>query len=53
MLGLREVTKHLKLRRVKLVIISPNLEKIQSKGIIIKNYMNLICYVLGSIVLLD
>lgn len=31
-LGLREVTKHLKLRRVKLVIISPNLEKIQSKG---------------------
>ncbi|XP_067943712.1 selenocysteine insertion sequence-binding protein 2-like [Watersipora subatra] len=31
-LGLREVTKHLKLRRVKLVIISPNLEKIRSKG---------------------
>ena len=31
-LGLREVAKHLKLRRVKLVIISPNLEKIQSKG---------------------
>lgn len=32
MLGLREVTKHLKLKKLKLVIISPNLEKIQSKG---------------------
>ncbi|XP_061185110.1 selenocysteine insertion sequence-binding protein 2-like [Saccostrea echinata] len=31
-LGLREVTKHLKLSKIKLVIISPNLEKIQSKG---------------------
>ncbi|XP_062573885.1 selenocysteine insertion sequence-binding protein 2-like [Saccostrea cucullata] len=31
-LGLREVTKHLKLNKIKLVIISPNLEKIQSKG---------------------
>ncbi|CAH1790315.1 unnamed protein product [Owenia fusiformis] len=31
-LGLREVTKHLKLRKIKLVIISPNLERIQSKG---------------------
>lgn len=31
-LGLREVTKHLKLKKLKLVIISPNLEKIQSKG---------------------
>ncbi|KAK3094671.1 hypothetical protein FSP39_004772 [Pinctada imbricata] len=31
-LGLREVTKHLKLRKIKCVIISPNLEKIQSKG---------------------
>ncbi|XP_074661442.1 uncharacterized protein LOC141914067 [Tubulanus polymorphus] len=31
-LGLREVTKHLKLRRIKAVIISPNLERIQSKG---------------------
>ncbi|XP_050404547.1 selenocysteine insertion sequence-binding protein 2-like [Patella vulgata] len=31
-LGLREVTKHLKLMKIKCVIISPNLEKIQSKG---------------------
>ncbi|XP_017510455.1 selenocysteine insertion sequence-binding protein 2 isoform X5 [Manis javanica] len=31
-LGLREVLKHLKLRRLKCVIISPNCEKIQSKG---------------------
>lgn len=31
-LGLREVTKHLKLKKIKCVIISPNLEKIQSKG---------------------
>ena len=31
-LGLREVTKHLKLRKIKCVIISPNLERIQSKG---------------------
>ncbi|XP_048749684.2 selenocysteine insertion sequence-binding protein 2-like isoform X3 [Ostrea edulis] len=31
-LGLREVTKHLKLKKIKVVIISPNLEKIQSKG---------------------
>ncbi|KAK2500191.1 hypothetical protein MC885_017287 [Smutsia gigantea] len=31
-LGLREVLKHLKLQRLKGVIISPNCEKIQSKG---------------------
>ncbi|XP_006872652.1 PREDICTED: selenocysteine insertion sequence-binding protein 2 [Chrysochloris asiatica] len=31
-LGLREVLKHLKLKRLKCVIISPNCEKIQSKG---------------------
>ncbi|ESO82987.1 hypothetical protein LOTGIDRAFT_134361, partial [Lottia gigantea] len=31
-LGLREVTKHLKLQKIRCVIISPNLEKIQSKG---------------------
>ena len=31
-LGLREVTKHLKLKKIKCVIVSPNLEKIQSKG---------------------
>ncbi|XP_052267656.1 uncharacterized protein LOC127869273 isoform X1 [Dreissena polymorpha] len=31
-LGLREVTKHLRLKKIKCVIISPNLEKIQSKG---------------------
>jgi len=35
-LGLREVTKHLKLKKIKCVIISPNLEKIQSKG---KSYL--------------
>ncbi|KAM4709825.1 selenocysteine insertion sequence-binding protein 2 [Discoglossus pictus] len=31
-MGLREVLKHLKLRRLKCIIISPNCEKIQSKG---------------------
>ncbi|XP_013409777.1 selenocysteine insertion sequence-binding protein 2-like isoform X3 [Lingula anatina] len=31
-LGLREVTKHLKLNKIKSVVISPNLERIQSKG---------------------
>ena len=31
-LGLREVTKHLRLKKIKCVIVSPNLEKIQSKG---------------------
>ncbi|XP_078667459.1 selenocysteine insertion sequence-binding protein 2-like isoform X1 [Branchiostoma floridae x Branchiostoma belcheri] len=31
-MGLREVTKHLKLRKLKCIIIAPNLEKIQSKG---------------------
>uniref|UniRef100_A0A4W3KKD2 SECIS binding protein 2 like n=1 Tax=Callorhinchus milii TaxID=7868 RepID=A0A4W3KKD2_CALMI len=31
-MGLREVTKHMKLRKIKCVIISPNCEKIQSKG---------------------
>ncbi|XP_068829994.1 selenocysteine insertion sequence-binding protein 2 isoform X2 [Capricornis sumatraensis] len=31
-LGLREVLKHLKLRKLKCIIISPNCEKIQSKG---------------------
>ncbi|XP_039615396.1 selenocysteine insertion sequence-binding protein 2-like isoform X2 [Polypterus senegalus] len=31
-MGLREVLKHLKLKKVKCVIISPNCEKIQSKG---------------------
>lgn len=32
-MGLREVLKHLKLRKVKCVIISPNCERVQSKGI--------------------
>lgn len=32
-MGLREVTKHMKLNKIKCVIISPNCEKIQSKGI--------------------
>ncbi|XP_006790099.1 selenocysteine insertion sequence-binding protein 2-like isoform X2 [Neolamprologus brichardi] len=31
-MGLREVHKHLKLRKIKCVIISPNCERIQSKG---------------------
>lgn len=31
-LGIREVTKHLKLRKLCAVLISPNLEKIQAKG---------------------
>uniref|UniRef100_A0AAY4BX63 Ribosomal protein eL8/eL30/eS12/Gadd45 domain-containing protein n=1 Tax=Denticeps clupeoides TaxID=299321 RepID=A0AAY4BX63_9TELE len=31
-IGLREVLKHLKLRKVKCVIITPNCERIQSKG---------------------
>jgi len=31
-LGIREVTKHLKSRKIKCIIISPNLERIQSKG---------------------
>jgi len=31
-LGIREVFKHLKLNKIKCVIVSPNLEKIQSKG---------------------
>jgi len=32
-MGLREVTKHLKLNQLKCIIISPNMERIQSKGI--------------------
>ncbi|XP_004386356.1 selenocysteine insertion sequence-binding protein 2-like isoform X1 [Trichechus manatus latirostris] len=31
-MGLREVTKHMKLNKIRCVIISPNCEKIQSKG---------------------
>lgn len=31
-MGLREVLKHLKLRKVKCVVISPNCERVQSKG---------------------
>lgn len=31
-MGLREVQKHLKLRKLKCLIISPNCERIQSKG---------------------
>ncbi|XP_030045421.1 selenocysteine insertion sequence-binding protein 2-like [Microcaecilia unicolor] len=31
-MGLREVTKHMKLNKIKCVVISPNCEKIQSKG---------------------
>jgi len=32
-MGLREVTKHLKLNQLKCIIISPNMERIQSKGL--------------------
>ena len=38
-LGIREVFKHLKLGRIKCVIVSPNLEKIQSKGLCLIWYM--------------
>lgn len=31
-MGIREVTKHLKLRKLKCVILAPNCEKIQAKG---------------------
>ncbi|XP_072040506.1 uncharacterized protein [Amphiura filiformis] len=31
-MGLREVTKHLKLKKIKCIIVSPNLERIQAKG---------------------
>ncbi|XP_070547288.1 selenocysteine insertion sequence-binding protein 2-like [Ptychodera flava] len=31
-MGLREVTKHLRLKKIKCVVISPNLERIQSRG---------------------
>ncbi|XP_076143907.1 selenocysteine insertion sequence-binding protein 2-like isoform X1 [Alosa pseudoharengus] len=31
-MGLREVTKHMKLQKIKCVVISPNCEKIQAKG---------------------
>lgn len=31
-MGLREVTKHMKLNKIKCVLISPNCEKIQAKG---------------------
>ncbi|XP_076027370.1 selenocysteine insertion sequence-binding protein 2-like isoform X2 [Genypterus blacodes] len=31
-MGLREVTKHMKLHKIKCVVISPNCEKIQAKG---------------------
>ena len=31
-MGIREVTKHLRLRRLRCVILAPNCEKIQAKG---------------------
>ncbi len=31
-MGIREVTKHLKLKKIKCIILAPNCEKIQSKG---------------------
>lgn len=42
-MGLREVTKHMKLNKIKCVIISPNCEKIQSKGINDKTSGSLNC----------
>jgi len=44
-LGLREVTKHLKMRKLKCIIISPNLERIQSKGWEFFLFSVLNCYV--------
>lgn len=40
-MGLREVTKHMKLHKIKCVIISPNCEKIQSKGLVLVYVCNL------------
>jgi len=37
-MGLREVTKHLKLNQLKCIIISPNMERIQSKGTCVFRY---------------
>lgn len=31
-MGIREVTKHLKLQKIKCVVLAPNCEKIQAKG---------------------
>ena len=35
--GIKEVTKHLKLRKLKCVIIPPNLDRIQSTGMALVN----------------
>lgn len=45
-MGLREVLKHLKLKKLKCVIISPNCEKIQSKGepFVLKKHLTLLKY---------
>ncbi|KAM4809847.1 selenocysteine insertion sequence-binding protein 2 [Rhinophrynus dorsalis] len=42
-MGLREVLKHLKLRKLKCIIISPNCEKIQSKGGLDDTLQTIIC----------
>jgi len=41
-MGLREVTKHLKLNQLKCIIISPNMERIQSKGICVFGFSRFI-----------
>jgi hypothetical protein len=44
-MGLREVTKHLKLNQLKCIIISPNMERIQSKGstLFLQFFKNFFC----------
>lgn len=37
-MGLREVLKHLKLRKVKCIIISPNCERIESRGTVSRSH---------------
>lgn len=49
-MGLREVTKHMKLNKIKCVIISPNCEKIQSKGINYRNEITLTHFIYGFLV---
>lgn len=46
-MGLREVLKHLKLRKVKCVVISPNCERIQSKGTVSLRAPNLVLHFVG------
>lgn len=49
-MGLREVLKHLKLRKVKCVVISPNCERIQSKGLQLVHLVVVFCIILLIVV---